>query len=92
MDTALIQNGDIPFQGRPQSLEPVTWINDWPIIGVDEDNDGIGEPVKRFKKPIKGYPVAAPRSDDDFASSKFDFSNFRFCKARLDNVSSAFAI
>ncbi|MAI37040.1 glycoside hydrolase 43 family protein [Alteromonas sp.] len=66
----LIQNDDIPFQGRPQSLEPVTWINDWPIIGVDEDNDGIGEPVKRFKKPIKGYPVAAPRSDDDFASSK----------------------
>ncbi|MCM2680681.1 glycoside hydrolase family 43 protein [Echinimonas agarilytica] len=65
----LIQNDDIPFQGRPQCLEPVTWVDGWPIIGVDEDNDGIGEPVNRYKKPIDGYPVAAPFSDDDFAST-----------------------
>ncbi|MGY6648013.1 glycoside hydrolase family 43 protein [Wenyingzhuangia sp. IMCC45574] len=66
----LIQNDDIPFQGRPQCLEPVNWVDGWPIIGVDEDNDGIGEPVKRYKKPISGYPVAAPASDDDFSSAK----------------------
>ena len=66
----LIQNDDIPFQGRPQVLEPVTWVDGWPIIGVDEDNDGIGEPVKRYKKPINGHPITAPKSDDDFSSTK----------------------
>lgn len=63
----LIQNDTIPFQGRPQCLEPVTWVDGWPIIGVDEDNDGIGEPVKQYKKPIKGYPITAPSTDDDFS-------------------------
>ncbi|MGJ8694203.1 MAG: glycoside hydrolase family 43 protein [Thalassotalea sp.] len=66
----LIQNDDIPFQGRPQVLDPVTWVDGWPIIGVDEDNDGIGEPVKQYKKPINGYPIGAPSSDDDFSSDK----------------------
>jgi beta-xylosidase len=64
----LVQNDDIPFQGRPQCLEPVNWVDGWPIIGVDENNDGIGEPVKRHTKPIQGYPIAAPDSDDDFSS------------------------
>ncbi len=66
----LIQNTAIPFQGRPQCLEPVTWIDGWPIIGVDVDNDGIGEPVAQYKKPIDGYPVNAPQSDDDFTAEK----------------------
>lgn len=69
----LIQNADIPFQGRPQCLEPVTWVDGWPIIGVDEDGDGIGEPVAQHKKPIDGYPVAAPATDDDFSSPKLGF-------------------
>ncbi len=66
----LIQNDDIPFQGRPQCLEPVTWVDGWPIIGVDEDGDGIGEPVARYKKPIGGFPISAPQSDDDFSSTE----------------------
>ncbi|MGB5943959.1 MAG: glycoside hydrolase 43 family protein [Leeuwenhoekiella sp.] len=66
----LIQNSDIPFQGRPQCLEPVNWEDGWPIIGVDEDDDGIGEPVKQHKKPIDGHPIDAPASDDDFASEE----------------------
>ncbi|WP_282135209.1 glycoside hydrolase family 43 protein [Seonamhaeicola maritimus] len=69
----LIQNDTIPFQGRPQCLEPVNWVDGSPIIGVDEDNDGIGEPVKQHKKPIDGYPVAAPSSDDDFSNEKLGF-------------------
>ncbi|MFV9551401.1 glycoside hydrolase 43 family protein [Algibacter sp. PT7-4] len=69
----LIQNDTIPFQGRPQCLEPVNWVDGWPIIGVDEDNDGIGEPVKQYKKPIDGYLISAPSSDDDFSSTKLGF-------------------
>ncbi|NND08302.1 MAG: glycosyl hydrolase 43 family protein [Saprospiraceae bacterium] len=64
----LIQNTDFPFQGRPQCLEPVSWKNGWPIIGVDVDGDDIGEPVRQSKKPILGQPVAAPASDDDFGT------------------------
>ena len=66
----LIQNDTIPFQGRPQCLEPVNWIDGWPIIGVDEDNDGIGEPVAHYKKPIDGFPISAPQTDDEFSSEK----------------------
>ncbi len=65
----LIQNIETPFQGRPQCLEPVTWVDGWPIIGVDVNNDGIGEPVVQYKKPIQGFPVTAPQSDDDFSAS-----------------------
>lgn len=64
----LIQNIPAPFQGRPQCLEPVTWTDGWPIIGIDVDGDGIGEPVLSHKKPIDGYPIAAPASDDEFQS------------------------
>lgn len=66
----LVQNIPAPFQGRPQCLQPVTWVDDWPIIGNDEDNDGIGEPVTHDKKPIKGFPITAPATDDGFNSPK----------------------
>ncbi|TWU39257.1 glycoside hydrolase family 43 protein [Novipirellula artificiosorum] len=66
----LIQNIDSPFQGRPQCLEPVTWIDGWPIIGQDVDGDGIGEPVRQHQKPIKGFAINAPMTDDDFSQSR----------------------
>jgi beta-xylosidase len=66
----LIQNSEKPFQGRPQCLEPVKWVDGWPMIGIDEDNDGIGEPVLQHKKPIQGYPIAAPPTNDDFSGKK----------------------
>ncbi|HPS12515.1 MAG TPA: glycoside hydrolase 43 family protein, partial [Prolixibacteraceae bacterium] len=31
--------------GRILHLQPVQWVNDWPMMGVDTNNDGIGEPV-----------------------------------------------
>jgi beta-xylosidase len=66
----LVQNCSNPFQGRPQFLEPVTWKDGWPIIGKDVDGDGIGEPVWQERKPIAGYPITAPQTDDEFASDK----------------------
>ncbi|WP_146399617.1 glycoside hydrolase 43 family protein [Planctomycetes bacterium CA13] len=66
----LIQNIPAPFQGRPQCLEPVEWVDGWPMIGEDIDNDGIGEPVLSYKKPIDGFPVNAPPSDDEFDLDK----------------------
>jgi beta-xylosidase len=54
--------------GRVVHLQPMTWQEDWPVIGVDIDRNGIGEPVYVWKKPaIKGdFKISAPQSDDDF--------------------------
>ncbi|MHC4178037.1 MAG: glycoside hydrolase family 43 protein [Planctomycetota bacterium] len=62
----LIQNIPAPFQGRPQMLQPVKWIDGWPMIGKDVDGDGIGEPILHHPKPILGHPIAAPPTDDEF--------------------------
>ena len=51
-------------------LNPMMWVNDWPVIGVDKDKDGCGEPVTTYKKPNVGktYPVATPPESDEFNS------------------------
>jgi len=58
--------------GRVVILEPMKWINDWPVMGVDVDNDGRGEPVATFKKPNvkKTYPIATPPDSDEFNDNK----------------------
>jgi beta-xylosidase len=53
--------------GRVVHLQPVHWHDDWPVIGVDIDRNGIGEPVYVWKKPFAGKTaVHAPQSDDEF--------------------------
>lgn len=58
--------------GRVVHLQPAAWKNGWPVIGVDKDGDGTGEPVDSYKKPDIGkvYPVAVPQTSDDFNSKK----------------------
>jgi beta-xylosidase len=57
--------------GRVVHLQPMKWVNDWPVIGVDKDGDGKGEPVLTHMKPDVGkvYPVAAPPESDEFNGS-----------------------
>ncbi|WP_208645575.1 glycoside hydrolase family 43 protein [Mucilaginibacter endophyticus] len=44
--------------GRVCHLEPVKWQNDWPFIGIDNDGNGIGEPVSTYPKPkVNKFPV-----------------------------------
>ncbi len=38
--------------GRIVHLQPMQWKNDWPIMGIDNDENGIGEPVKTHKNPF----------------------------------------
>ncbi|MDP4290182.1 MAG: glycoside hydrolase 43 family protein [Bacteroidota bacterium] len=54
--------------GRIINLEPMKWVNDWPVIGVDPDGDGKGEPVLTYKKPNvgKSYPICTPLESDEF--------------------------
>jgi beta-xylosidase len=54
--------------GRVVHLQPMKWVNDWPVIGVDKDGDGKGEPVLTYTKPKvkRAAPVATPPESDEF--------------------------
>ncbi|MBT30270.1 MAG: glycoside hydrolase [Thalassobius sp.] len=54
--------------GRIVHLQPMKWINDWPVMGNDADGDGTGEPVLTYKKPDVGktYPIVTPPESDEF--------------------------
>ncbi|MVN76008.1 family 43 glycosylhydrolase [Hymenobacter sp. HMF4947] len=56
--------------GRVVHLEPMSWKNDWPIMGLDPDGDGTGQPVLTYRKPaVRGkVAVAVPATSDEFAS------------------------
>ena len=59
---------DVGAYGRLVHLQPMKWVDDWPVIGVDEDGDGCGEPVSVYKKPDVGqaYPACTPQESDEF--------------------------
>lgn len=53
--------------GRIVHLQPMRWVNDWPVIGFDDNGDGIGNPVASFKKPLvnrKIKTITPPESDE----------------------------
>jgi beta-xylosidase len=63
---------DVEAYGRVVHLQPMKWVNDWPVIGIDMDGDGKGEPVLTYKKPDVGkvYPKATPPESDEFDGLK----------------------
>ncbi|WP_026754674.1 glycoside hydrolase 43 family protein [Sediminibacter sp. Hel_I_10] len=58
--------------GRIVHMQPMTWEANWPVIGVDQNKDGIGEPVATYKKPNVGkrYPLKTPPDSDEFNQPK----------------------
>lgn len=58
--------------GRIVHLQPMKWINDWPVIGSDPDGDGTGEPVSKFKKPkvVGNISTATPADTDEFNADR----------------------
>lgn len=54
--------------GRVVHLQPLTWKNNWPVIGIDKNNDGKGQPVLTFRKPNTGKssPIVTPPESDEF--------------------------
>ncbi len=76
VDTKSGEDWFIHFQdkgayGRVVHLQPMKWINDWTVIGNDNDGDGKGEPVLAQKKPNVGkiYPIETPAESDEFTTS-----------------------
>lgn len=61
---------DLYAYGRAVLLQPMRWVNDWPVMGEDKDGDGCGTPVETYKKPEVGktYPIATPVESDEFSS------------------------
>ncbi|MFG6685820.1 glycoside hydrolase 43 family protein [Mariniflexile sp. HNIBRBA6329] len=59
---------DVDAYGRIVHLQPMSWKNDWPVMGKDIDGNGIGEPVMSHKKPNVGktYPIETPVETDNF--------------------------
>ncbi|WMI69081.1 glycoside hydrolase 43 family protein [Mangrovimonas sp. YM274] len=54
--------------GRIVHLQPMKWVDGWPVIGEDKDGDGIGVPVASYKKPNVGatYSKVTPPDSDEF--------------------------
>ena len=75
VDTQTGEDWFIHFQdkdayGRIVHLQPMKWVNDWPVIGIEKDVKGTGEPVLKHKKPNVGktYPIETPAESDEFDS------------------------
>lgn len=63
---------DVGPYGRITHLQPMSWKEEWPMIGVDYDKNGVGEPVSVFKKPTvsESVPITVPATTDEFDSPK----------------------
>lgn len=51
---------ETPVLGRVVHLQPVRWQDDWPLMGVDFDGNGIGEPVSSWSVPISSNGLMDP--------------------------------
>lgn len=58
--------------GRIVHLQPAGWEDDWPIMGVDIDDDGCGEPVLSYRKPKSPYAGKpyVPQTSDMFSGKE----------------------
>lgn len=73
IDTQTGEDWFVHFQdkdayGRIVHLQPMKWVNDWPVIGVENNLKGTGEPVLTYKKPNVGktFPIETPVESDEF--------------------------
>ena len=58
---------ETPVLGRVVHLQPARWKDDWPLMGVDIDGNGIGEPVDVWRAPlVSPSSPSLPQTDDDF--------------------------
>lgn len=56
---------------RDPWLVPVTWIDGWPVIGINI-KDMNGETPIQMKKPIQGFKRMLPQGSDNFSSSELN--------------------
>ena len=64
---------DVYAAGRITHLQPMSWKEDWPIIGVAKEGNDYGEPVTEYRKPNVGTvntEICEPAASDDFTGSQ----------------------
>ncbi len=59
---------ETPVLGRVVHLQPARWVDGWPLMGVDIDGNGIGEPVYAWQKPLSLSSDYALQTTDDFSA------------------------
>lgn len=60
-------HGTGDFDGRVLSVVPVKWRDGWPEMGIDIDDDGVGEMVWEMDKPINSAGKERMQTSDDFS-------------------------
>lgn len=83
---------EVPKIGRVLHLQPLSWQDGWPVIGVDFDGNGVGEPVREWTVPLTGKNPYKIQSSDNFdgdslglqwqANHRFLRENISFCKKK----------
>lgn len=74
VDTAEGEDWFLHFQdkgayGRIVHLQPLKWLDDWPVIGVDVTGEGAGEPVAQYVAPQLPRSRFSVVDDDDFSEN-----------------------
>ena len=67
--------------GRIIHLNPMKWVDDWPVIGTDSDGDGCGQPVRTHAMPAGMSATRMPGQDPallfQWNSNYSDFFGFQ---------------
>lgn len=62
---------DLDAYGRVVLLQPIKWVDGWPVMGIDADGDLCGDPVVKHKKPsLAKQPMQTPVESDTFSNNK----------------------
>lgn len=72
-DDFFIHFQDVYSAGRITHLQPMKWVNDWPVIGAPVEGQDYGQPVLEWEMPLiqtKEQPYSYPLTDDDFSSDR----------------------
>jgi beta-xylosidase len=82
VDTPAGEDWFIHFQdkgtyGRIVHLQPMKWVNGFPVIGKDADGDGKGEPVLTFKKPNIAPKITPSVKDAKTPSKSLQITPFK---------------
>ena len=66
--------------GRVVHLQPVHWEDGWPLMGVDMDGNGVGNPVTSWQVPkmYKTLKPHVPQTSDNFNSTTLS-PQWQFC-------------
>jgi len=79
---------ETPVLGRVVHLQPVCWWNDWPLMGIDYDGNGVGEPVSRWRTPMCVTSIEKSESENQYVSSTF-YDDFNISPSTLHHSPSS---